>query len=586
MNTASFLARLSTLAAAGAIEPVDLHFARALAGWADDGVDANVLSAAVLVSHLAGSGHVCADLAVAAEQPLAFDGECSAPSFARWREGLLGSGLCADGENENAPSHPLVLDGHRLYLARHWLNECFVAAELARRVALPLPLDEARLEAALNTFFDPDDVATAGQRQATALAARRRVALISGGPGTGKTTTLAALLALALEQQPDLRILLAAPTGKAAARMQESIRNARKRLPLAEDVAAVIPDEARTLHRLLGFGSGTGRPRYRRDHPLPVDLLVVDEASMVDLALMARVLEALPPRARLVLLGDRDQLASVEAGAVFADLCLSATEGGALAAGYGQLSHSFRFGDDAGIGRLARALREGDADATIALLCAEQADLQWDPVPDAERLISSALAGYGDYLDSIRAGSDAATLHQCFGRFRLLAAHRGGSWGVVRLNAAIERSLAVKLGHDPRQPWYAGRPVMVTANDYALGLFNGDIGIAAPDTDGELRIWFESEARAGLRGIAPHSLPPFEAAWALTVHKSQGSEFDAVLLALPDQPSPLVTCELVYTGVTRARKRVALWGAETVLRDACQRRIVRYSGLCERLREV
>lgn len=493
----------------------------------------------------------------------------------------------------------MVLDGHRLYLARHWHHELRVAADLAARMRHAPAVDAAVLEAGLARIFG-DAEASRGQREAAAQATRSAVTVISGGPGTGKTTTLAALLALIVEQWPDgaaggtaggaaPRIQLAAPTGKAAARMQEAVRQARARLPLAPAVAAAIPERAGTLHRLLGLRPDGGS-RHHAGHPLPLDVLVVDEASMVDLTLMQRLLAALPPGARLVLLGDRDQLASVEAGAVFADLCLSAAAGGVLAPGFAQLSHSFRFGDEAGIGRLARCLRDGDGAGAVALLQAADREsvaeeLQWQSAPDPAGVVAAALAGYEPYLEAVRAGASAQELHRRFAAFRLLAAHRRGPWGVERFNAAIERALAQtqSLGHGARQPWYAGRPVMVAANDYALGLFNGDIGIAAPDPQsGELRVWFEGEA-GDLRAVAPQRLPACDPAWALTVHKSQGSEFDAVLLALPDQPSPLVTRELVYTAVTRAKRSVRLWAGEAALREACRKRIERYSGLAGKI---
>ncbi|CAB1368840.1 exodeoxyribonuclease V subunit alpha [Denitratisoma oestradiolicum] len=596
------LQRLEALAGSGALEAIDLHFARAVARWG--GEDEAVVLGAALVSHLAGAGHVCADLASMADGPLPFDRDWIAPSLAAWQEAVRNHPACVgDG------SAPLVLDGCRLYLARHWRDEGHVAAELARRASDPLVVDEALLARQLDALFDAADPAVAGQRQAAALAARQRVVLISGGPGTGKTTTLAALLALAIGQCTQggtasesvagastgsartvaplartgapLRVLLAAPTGKAAARMQESVGAAKRRLSLAPEVAALIPDQARTLHRLLGLRPGGGA-RHHAGHPLAVDLLVVDEASMVDLALMAKLLAALPPQARLVLLGDRDQLASVEAGAVFADLCFAAGSGGILASGYGQLSHSFRFGGMAGIGRLARCLRNGDGDGTVALLTEGSDGLQWQQTPVAEALVQGTLEGYAPYLDAVVSGAPPSELHRCFASFRLLAAHRQGPWGVGRFNAAIERALGQRFGHGQRQPWYAGRPVMVNANDYTLGLFNGDIGIAAPDGHGELMVWFEGDD--GLRAIPPHRLPAFDPAWALTVHKSQGSEFDAVLLALPDQPSPLVTRELVYTAVTRAKQQVSLWATPGALRDACGKGIARYSGLAGRLK--
>lgn len=565
-------AQLKACVAAGELADIDLHFARAVATWG--GEDEAVRLAAALLGHLAGSGHVCVGLADFAEAAMPFANRLIAPSLTPWLAALRAHGACG----EPGAYRPLILDGERLYLHRHWRDETGVAADLIARSAGRVEVDDADLQARLDRLFEGAPAEAAGQRDAVARAARKGVTLISGGPGTGKTTTLAALLAMVVEQGANANsILLAAPTGKAAARMEQAVRDAKGRLPLTPETAAKIPDQARTLHRLLGIRPD-GSARHDGEHPLDCDLLVIDEASMVDMALMARVLAALPARALLVLLGDRDQLASVEAGAVFADLCLSAEQGGVLADSYAPLSHSFRFGGGGGIGLLARALREGDGDAAIAILGAKHPELEWHGAPSRGGLLAAVRLGYADYLKAVAGGEAPDQLHHRFARFRLLLAHREGPWGVRSLNGAIENAIGVSR----HQPWYPGRPVMVSANDYNLRLFNGDIGITAVDpAGGELKVWFEDEA--GLRAVSPHRLPACETAWAMTVHKSQGSEFDRVLLALPDQPSPLVTRELVYTGITRARSGVDLWAGEGILRDACSRRIRRYSGLAARL---
>ena len=563
----ALLTRLEAALREGALEAIDLHFCRAIAAWGGD--DERVVLAAALVSRLAGDGHVCADLAALAGTAVEFAPELVCPDYANWVAALDAS-AAVGGPGDYAP---LILDGARLYLGRQWQHEAVVASQLMSRMGLGGGVSAAA-EALLDRLLPAAEVAHAGQRQAVRTALGAGVCLISGGPGTGKTTTLAVLLATAAAATPP-RILLAAPTGKAAARMEEAMHSARQRLDLPANLSAALLARAQTLHRLLGLRRDGGA-RHDADHPLACDLLVIDEASMVDLSLMARVLAALPPTARLVLLGDRDQLASVEAGAVFADLCLAASRGGVLAPGYAPLSHSFRFGGS--IGGLAVALRAGDADQAVALLKADRDQLVWHDAPERAALLQATRAGYADYLAALAGGAMPEQLHGHFSRFRLLLAHREGPWGVRSLNAAIDQHFALAR----QAPWYAGRPVMVSANDYSRALFNGDIGIAAADpASGELKVWFAGEN--GLRGIAPERLPACETAWAMTVHKSQGSEFERVLLALPDQPSPLVTRELVYTGISRARSAVSLWATEPILREACQRRIRRHSGLAERL---
>lgn len=591
MSSAISLRTLDAALRAGLIDDVDLHFARAVAAWHGEAEGAGpVVLAAALVSHLAGQGHVCLDLPAAAGQPVPFASDVLAPPLAIWVDALKGSavvgmaGMVATAGAASAAT-PLVLDGPRLYLGRYWQHEQAVASRLRALATQAREVDTAALDATLMRLLPGDAQALAGQRQAVHTAVRSGVTLISGGPGTGKTTTLAALLAATLELSPKaamghgLRILLAAPTGKAAARMQDAVREAKARLPLPAELAQAIPETARTLHRLLGLRPD-GSTRHHGGHPLPCDLLVVDEASMVDLSLMNKTLAALPSTARLVLLGDRDQLASVEAGAVFADLCASAEAGGALASGYAQLTHSFRFGGEAGIGQLARALRAGDGAAAIARLNHGGDGLAWQRDVAPERLLAAMRAGYGAYIEAVAEGREATELHRHFNTFRVLSAYREGPVGVRRLNEGMEHALGVPR----RQRWYAGRPVMITANDYGLGLFNGDIGITTRDApNGDLHVCFVGEQ--GLRTFAPNRLPAHETAWAMTVHKSQGSEFDRVLVALPDDASAanLLTRELLYTAVTRAKKQVEIWGTAGVIEVACQRKVARLSGLGERL---
>jgi len=523
------------------------HFARFLGK--EDPLGEQTAALAALATQ---AGHVCADLdCEAGWGPWA--AELNAAARADWRARL--PALASVGAADDWT--PLVWDGRRLYLRRYFEYERRVAADLLARGAAPATLD-ADDEARLAERF-----ADAGQRAAARIALTHRLALVSGGPGTGKTHTLARIIGL-LQQSGAARIALAAPTGKAAARMTEALQTA----------GVVADGGAQTVHRLLGVRADGNGFRHRRERPLAVDVLVVDEASMIDLALMAHLLDALPAGARLILLGDRDQLAAVEAGAVFADLCDSPR----LASCVAPLTTSFRFGADSGIGRLAERLRCGDAAGALAQLQAGQGDLAWEAQGDQRALIDAAREGYRDFRQGVAAGLGPQALFARFDRFRVLCAHRQEA-------AAINRALGSgALGSAGMRP-AAGTPIMVLRNDALLRVFNGDIGLVLPDpADGRLKCCFPGEAGNEWRWIPPQRLPEWEPAWAMTVHKSQGSEFGEVLLALPDSVSPVATRELVYTGVTRAKGRVTLWGDAAVLGAAIGRRAERMSGLRDRLR--
>jgi exodeoxyribonuclease V alpha subunit len=605
------LSYLTAATRAGALRPLDLHFAHWMARLGGTGVDPALLLGAALASRRVGEGDVCVDLAAYAGAPLFElpDGESGvrAPALGDWRRALRAAPVVGDG----AAASPLVLDDRdRLYLGRYWRFEQDLAEALrARAGRLGEGVDMALLRGGLDRLFPGPSLGTDWQRVAAAQAVLTPLCVISGGPGTGKTRTVTAILALLLEQSPDrpLRIAMAAPTGKAAARLAESARRARETLPLSPSIAGALPMEAITLHRLLGFRPGRADPRHGRDDPLHLDVLVVDEASMVDLPLMARTLAALPEGARLILLGDKDQLASVEAGKVLGDICGQGREPGqsprlcaALEAAAGVrlepaavppiadhiavLHHSYRFGAESGIGAAARAVNAGDGAEAAALLAQRR-------YPDAG-LRSLGEAELPDFLrswlvprfrDCLAAGSPGQVLAG-LSRFRVLCALREGPFGVRGLNRLCEAALeeAGLIARDGREH-YAGRPLMVTSNDYALGLFNGDVGILLPDPEagGALRAWFETDGPP--RRVLPARLPPHETVFAMTVHKSQGSEFGEVVLVLPEAESRAVTRELLYTGITRARERITLIArAEVVVRGAAMP-VRRSSGLYDAL---
>ncbi len=619
---------LREAAALDLVRPVDLAFARFVAEHGKAGY--RVILGACLVSRQSGAGHVCVDLRGAAQTPL-FGTEqhdaCPtivAPSFQTWVKDLRASDLVG----RPGDRAPLILDGGgRLYLAKYWHYESRLATALrTRALGRAEPMDPDRLRASLDRYFPATERGEVNwQRLAAAVAALKYLAVISGGPGTGKTTTVTRILALLLEQAPEhpLRIALTAPTGKAAARLSQSIRHAKEtgqRAPGRENpVVSQIPEQAATLHRLLKLGAGRARPYYHGDNPLPLDLLVLDEASMVDLPLMAKLVDALPSRCRLILLGDRDQLYSVEAGKVLGDLCdagavhgysrdfrrlLEGVTGFDLDLPEESASHpigdcvailkeSHRFDADQGIGALAGTVNLGRTDDALNILRSKdhpQVSWQSGRGPGlTARLTGLTVDGYRDYLE---ADTPEKAL-ECFERYRVLCAVRYGPFGVERLNLLVEDALRERRLIRGGERWYAGRPIMVTQNDYTMNLFNGDVGLVLPDPDsgGNLRAFFvrpEADSPTGrrrprLKAILPSRLPAHETVYAMTVHKSQGSEYQQVDLLLPEEPSAVVTRELIYTGITRARNGVRLWGREEVLRRAVATRVERTSGLREAL---
>lgn len=556
-----------------------------------------VLAAAALCCQVLGNGDVCLVLARWAGQRPWGEGY-GLPALADWRAQLAASKLVG------APGDftPLILDGECLYLARYQAYEAQLASQLLNRAADLPEVDETQLSDSLHRLFANNTQQPDWQRLAAAQAVRKRVAVISGGPGTGKTTTVVRLLAALLEQPGGERLAigLAAPTGKAAARMAEAIRTAKASLPVSEAIKAALPEQARTLHRLLGSRGDRPQVRHTAANPLALDVLVVDEASMVDLAMMAKLLDALPANGRLILLGDKDQLCAVEAGAVFAELCdgrgFDANAAADLQRVTGQsvpveaptsqlgdavvlLTHSHRFAGDSGIGELARRINGGDARGTLSLLQEDRSDLHWQSAPTPATLLTRIEQGYEGYLQAALTGDPAAAF-AAFNQFRVLTAQREGAFGVAGLNEALEARYKRRFKLAERERWYAGRAVMVQSNDYALGLFNGDIGICL-QTELGLRVLFEGED--GFRSFTTARLPSHETALAMTVHKSQGSEFSEVLLVLPELPSPLLSRSLFYTGITRAKHKVEIWALAPRISEAVTTRAERAAGLALRL---
>lgn len=660
---ADLLALLDRWVERGWLRALDRAFV-AFLGERDPQADPLVLLAATLASHQLGHGHVCLDLAETLAAPdfalsLPPEGDALAgplllPSqllerldLDTWRQRLQASALVAAASTDAQASRPLVLSGQRLYLRRYWAYERRIDSALRERLeqAEPTPAD---LRARLAALFE--GAALAGQvdwqKLACALATRSAFSIITGGPGTGKTTTVVRLLALLqappVEAGRPLRIRLAAPTGKAAARLTESIGQQVERLAVSDTVRNNIPSDVSTVHRLLGSRPGSRHFRHHAGNPLPLDVLVVDEASMIDLEMMANLLAAMPGHARLILLGDKDQLASVEAGAVLGDLCRDAeagryssatrnwleqvsgesladsglAEGDALRDPLPQqvvmLRHSRRFGEGSGIGQLARQVNAQQPEQARALLEQGLSDvhslrLSGEHDRKLDTLLLQGLGrggdspqGYREYLQRIRQTRPALDTHaddprwqawalgvlRAFERFQLLCAVRKGPWGVEGLNQRVGKVLTAAGLIDGEQPWYEGRPVLMTRNDYGLGLMNGDIGIALrlPDAQASeplLRVAFpRNDGQGGVRFVLPSRLSEVETVYAMTVHKSQGSEFSHTVLVLPDALNPVLTKELIYTGITRAKDCFSLIEPrQGIFEEAVRRRVKRISGL-------
>jgi len=485
---------------------------------------------------------------------------------------------------------PLILDdAGRLYLRRYHAYETQTAAAIRQRLRQHPSCDQAILAEGLRKFFSADPVSD--QARAARTAVERAFCVITGGPGTGKTHTIAVVLALLHAQFPvghPPRIALAAPTGKAAARMKESIQRMVDTNPAFAGLGALLPREATTIHRLLGVIPNAPDFRHNADHPLPVDVVILDEASMTDLALMARLILSLPAQARLILLGDRDQLAAVEAGNVLGDLCgrgLHPLPAAPIATHIVALRKNYRFEEGSGIHRISQQVNAGDDTAVLASLGERSTDFGATLLPRGDQLRSALRARGLPEFRELLADRDPMKVLSRLNDFRLLCALRTGPFGVVQVNTLLESLLDEAGLIDARQPHYPGRPIIITRNDYQLGLFNGDTGILLPDPanpEGGLRVWFPDEA-GGVRSFNPGRLPAHETVFAMTVHKSQGSEFRRVLFLLPDRPAPVLTRELIYTGLTRARDHVELWYEAATLRTAIRQQVERTSGLRDAL---
>lgn len=549
---------------------IDRHFATFIAQFGGD--QERVPLAAAVLSRAVREGHICWPIDQRPADLLDNEGSGSFewPSARQWQATLAAS----DAVGSPDETKPLVLDSKgRLYLRRYWDYQSRLAQALREKV------DQNRAKASSQT--DTQD-------QAIEFAVANRLTIISGGPGTGKTTTVLQILRRLLEQPgiERLRIALATPTGKAAARLEDTIRNGLTRLECPESIKDRIPRQASTIHRLLGSRGNSVYFRHDNRNPLPIDLLVIDEASMVALPLLCKVFDALPTHSRIILLGDHEQLASVEPGAVLADMVESgATPGSPLSNAVVTLTTNYRFGSESGVHHLCNAIRKGQIpEATGVLRKGTHPDLVSREIHDVSELSTSlaktVLTGFTGLTEVTEPAHALATLE----RFRVLTALRRGRFGVEGLNREIERILSeAELIPDSANAYYRGKPILITQNDHQLQLYNGDVGVLLPDPavtklPEQLWAWFVGRDNEPRR-FAPARLPEHETAYAMTVHKSQGSEFERVLFILPDTDSPVLTRELIYTGLTRARTQVEFWWNEDIFSAAVARRAERFSGL-------
>ncbi len=604
----------------GRLSHLDRHFADFLTKLVGSRSQ-ELWSAAALTSRSLRSGNVCLDLSlVAGRSTLPSEaGEgwpLRVPDLEDWIAVLrASSAVGAPGDYR-----PLILDSsNRLYLYRYWKYEKQLADFLRARMMRPTEvLNQERLKESLQRLFPKGEEQETDWQQIAALAAAsRRLTVITGGPGTGKTATVVKILVLLLEQSEEtpLQIALSAPTGKAAARLQESIRFVKDHLDCSDSVRNRLPVEATTVHRLLGASPGATRYRFHEKRPLPHDVVVVDESSMIDLPLMAKLVQAVRNPCRLILVGDADQLASVEPGAVLGQL--GGPEGetqysrafvdqvkrvGGETAGMRiaepaptvgldsvvVLRRSYRFGHRSGIGRFSREVNRGNADGALQVLSEHHpGDITFKERVDSKELEEALETRILDRWDPYLRTNSIGEAWELYGQFQILCTQWKGPCGVISVNRCVEQVLARADLIRPRGRWYQGQPVLVTRNDHHLKIFNGDIGLVFPEegsqgSEESLRAFFPA-GNGIFRSVLPSRLPAHQTAYAITVHRSQGSEFDRVLLILPAQPSPVLTRELIYTAVTRARKAGEIWGTSAILRLAIEQQVSRHTGLRDSL---
>ena len=579
---------------------LNIYFARFISKLANN-KSYELYLASALVSLWTEKGNICLDLNTISEKALSkiisdenifdYKENLICPELSSWVNKLQLSGIVGKA-GETAP---LILDEkNRLYLYRYYDYEKELSKNLKKRMILNEDIDYNILHKGLEKFFPNDctDIIDY-QRIAAKTALTKRICIISGGPGTGKTTLITKILALLLElNEKDITFALATPTGKAAARLEESIIAAKKDLICSERIKNKIPENASTIHRLLESISYSPYFRYNKNNPLPIDVVVIDEASMVDLALMSKLVQALPENSKIILLGDKDQLASVEAGSVLGDLCNIPQYYKKINSNPIELENcivflkkNYRFGDDKSIIKVSKEVNKGNGEIAISIM-KKSTDKQIEffdifQSNDLMQILSNEISlEYSAYLKT----DNINNAFNFFNSFRILCAVKNGNFGVLNINKLVEQILYKKGLIKLEGQWYHGQPIMITRNDYQLNLFNGDTGIIFYDKESRgLRAFFKTGNN--FKKIILPALPEHETVFAMTVHKSQGSEFDRIILLLPDIVYPVMTRELVYTGITRAKTNVKIFGSASVFCETVKKKIIRSSGLLDDLFE-
>ena len=597
---------------------LDSHFANLIVNLVGR-KDHELWMAAALTSQAVQQRHVCLDLNSTANRKIDLNAEGSktlqCPLLEDWVSSLRNS----EAVGSPGEYRPLIMDSaNRVYLYRYWQYEKQVADFVISRISCPTDkVNREKLRQGIHRLFTKkNNRGTDWQVIAGLSAMKHRFIMITGGPGTGKTSTVVKILVLLLEHCKDLRVAVAAPTGKAAARLQQSIRSIKNQIDCSSTIRDILPTEATTIHRLLGASKETTRYLFNKDHLLPYDVVVVDEASMIDLPLMAKLVEALSKQTRLILLGDVDQLSSVMSGTVLGQLC-DKTAGAFFSKEFVNqarevlgvttelkpigtpnvtlpdlvvtLNQSYRFKEGSGIDKFSKEVNQGNAQPALGILLDTQLpDITWKEVPNKKML--------KDYLETVilEKGTNYLKANsieerwELFNQFQILCTHSKGIGGVETVNRLAENILEQAGLIRPRGYWYQGQPILITQNDHQLKVFNGDIGLVFPTKDDTrnredvLKAFFPLGG-GQFRSIPLRQLPNHQPAYAITVHRSQGSEFDRILLVLPTYSSPLLTRELIYTAVTRARKGADIWGTQSILQEAIEQQVNRQSGLKDAL---